>query len=1060
MDCEQAFSPIRVILIFILIALIGISMVRFVTIQPGPSKMAPTLSVFFSMKNASPQIIEQEVTDKLESALCQIQGIKNLESTSSQGRGQIKIRFDKSSDMARARLEAVTLIRQIYKGLIPGVSYPIVSINQDEQNEQKEALIAFTLTCNEKMRGIEANTIEKIQMALLDVKGVGSIEVYSGVSDYFQIVFDPQKWNALNLNPDYVAQMLRIRFSEHYIGLAKINDSNYKKKSFSIICKNNNESLKNFQLSLNGYRTVYLKDIANIVKVDREPDTYFRVNGQNTISIFVYSDAEVNQIKLADQILKTADKIQNELPEGYLLIKLYNSIDHINKELRKILWRSIFTVVILFVFVFIVTLRYFYLLLIAISLIVNICLGFLFYYLFEVEIQVYSLVGITISVDIVINSSIVMIDHYRLKRDRRVFIALLSSALVIIASLSFIFFLDDRLKENLTDFAIIIIINISVSLAVTLYLLPALMELKPALKFAIKKQFFILSFIKHRRIKARLSLFYVKLLRYLCFRKRLVFTLAVFVFGIPVFLLPTQIKGNCWYINLYNKTLGNSIYSENIRTWVDRAFGGSLRLFSAYVFENSHYNTEEKLTLYIRAMMPDGSTLNQINETFKSVEKYLMQFAQISKFETTIYSSQNGQISINFKDESKYSSFPVELYSKLIALTAKLDGIEWNISIPINDQGFNNYKGSDLSQRFQIKVTGFNYIDLTRIAENLKFKLLKHSRIEKVQIVSKPSFFYRNKYEYYFDLDHEKISKHYFSMKKISQQLQNESVNANLLAVGLINGKYERIYFRSLNENKNDRWTLQNNIFPAGSNQAKLTYFTNIHKEKAIESIERENQQYILYVCFEYYGSLKSGKNYLKQVLNDMKQDIPLGYAADYQNDYFSINSKETKKQIGLILLIITIIYFICSILFESLILPLAVITLIPFSFIGVFLTFYVFDINFDQGGYAAMVLLTGLTVSSGLYIINDYNNLKKRFQGRKISVSRLYMKAFQQKIRPVLLTKFSTSLGLIPFLIGGQNEVFWFAFAAGIMGGLAFSLIGVFFYLPLFFVRKDQINA
>ena len=63
----------------------------------------------------------------------------------------------------------------------------------------------------------------------------------------------------------------------------------------------------------------------------------------------------------------------------------------------------------------------------------------------------------------------------------------------------------------------------------------------------------------------------------------------------------------------------------------------------------------------------------------------------------------------------------------------------------------------------------------------------------------------------------------------------------------------------------------------------------------------------------------------------------------------------------------------------------------------------------------------------------------------------RIYVKAFNHKIIPVILTILSTILGLIPFIIGGQKEVFWFAFAVGTIGGLIFSLIALFIYFPLF---------
>jgi multidrug efflux pump subunit AcrB len=127
----------------------------------------------------------------------------------------------------------------------------------------------------------------------------------------------------------------------------------------------------------------------------------------------------------------------------------------------------------------------------------------------------------------------------------------------------------------------------------------------------------------------------------------------------------------------------------------------------------------------------------------------------------------------------------------------------------------------------------------------------------------------------------------------------------------------------------------------------------------------------------------------------------------------------------------------------------------IPVSFIGLFLTFSLFKLNFDQGGYAAMLLLCALTINASIYIINEYNNMRKA--NRRLSSFRLYIKAFNHKIIPILLTIFSTILGLMPFLIGGKGEGFWFSLAAGATGGLIFSLLGVIIWLPLVFIRNKK---
>jgi multidrug efflux pump subunit AcrB len=177
-----------------------------------------------------------------------------------------------------------------------------------------------------------------------------------------------------------------------------------------------------------------------------------------------------------------------------------------------------------------------------------------------------------------------------------------------------------------------------------------------------------------------------------------------------------------------------------------------------------------------------------------------------------------------------------------------------------------------------------------------------------------------------------------------------------------------------------------------------------------------------------------------------------MGYSARSESSYWNWNSKDNKQYL-LIGLLIVIIFFTTSILFNSLKQPLAIIFIIPVSFIGIFLTFYWFRLNFDQGGFASFILLSGITINAGIYIMNEYNLIKKRRS--RLSPLRTYLKAWNAKIVPIFLTIISTVLGFIPFLVGTQKEGFWFPLAAGTIGGLIMSLIGIFIFLPLLMVKK-----
>ena len=78
------------------------------------------------------------------------------------------------------------------------------------------------------------------------------------------------------------------------------------------------------------------------------------------------------------------------------------------------------------------------------------------------------------------------------------------------------------------------------------------------------------------------------------------------------------------------------------------------------------------------------------------------------------------------------------------------------------------------------------------------------------------------------------------------------------------------------------------------------------------------------------------------------------------------------------------------------------------------------------------MIMLAGIVVNAGIYIVNEYNRMPERH--------RSFVRAYNHKIIPISLTILSTVLGLAPFLIDGKEEVFWFAFAIGTIGGMLFS--------------------
>lgn len=93
----------------------------------------------------------------------------------------------------------------------------------------------------------------------------------------------------------------------------------------------------------------------------------------------------------------------------------------------------------------------------------------------------------------------------------------------------------------------------------------------------------------------------------------------------------------------------------------------------------------------------------------------------------------------------------------------------------------------------------------------------------------------------------------------------------------------------------------------------------------------------------------------------------------------------------------------------------------------------------------------------ASIYILNEYNSIRRRFS--RLSAFRAYTKAWNAKIVLIFLTVVSTILGFVPFMIGTDKEAFWFPLAAGTIGGLVMSVVGIFFFLPIFVLERGNLR-
>jgi len=222
------------------------------------------------------------------------------------------------------------------------------------------------------------------------------------------------------------------------------------------------------------------------------------------------------------------------------------------------------------------------------------------------------------------------------------------------------------------------------------------------------------------------------------------------------------------------------------------------------------------------------------------------------------------------------------------------------------------------------------------------------------------------------------------------------------------------------------------------------------------EKIVKEDQSYHLNINYKFVGSIEMNRELKADIIKEMNGKLPLGYSITDDGDLFKREPNKKNNYLIFFPLLLLTTYLISSTFLESLIQPLAVVLMIPFSFIGAFLIFYFFKLDFDEGAGASLLMLAGIVSNSVLYIVNDMNH-KQKMKSDKAYVLNNYIKAVNYKIVPIIITTVSAILSMAPFLMGNDQHGFWFVLSMGTVGGLLFSLIGIFILVPLCLIKRKD---
>ena len=1027
-------SKFTLLLMLAIMMVIGVALLPSIDVADKPRpRQGKTLTVVFAWPRASAKIIEQNVTSRIEGLASSVKGVENVSSESYFGSGKVVVELKKGADVSSVKFEISSLLKQIYKRLPKGVTYPVLTggevVNEKGRSETTQILLTYQVNSNLSDEQLKEYIERKVEPELKRLEDVKRIEVTGNVRKYIEITYNPFILANYGLTAYDIEKGIRSFIGRDDIVGEVLHEG--RRIDLFLATDRFSKPLEQMPIGVVDGKTVYLNDLASYEYKNREPDCYFRVNGLNTIYLNIHVDAEANKIALSEKLQRKVQNLERQFKKGVYLTLTYDGAKERESELHKLVWRSLMALGILLIFVWLAKREWKYLTIMSVTLTAIILMAVIAYWLFDIRLHIYSLAGITVSLGLVIDASVVMTDHYSYYHNRKAFLAIMAALLTTIGSLVVVFWLPEFIQKDLYDFAWIIIVNLSVALLVAYVFTPALID---KMNYGSCQQ----GHIRRKALVVGWMHFYTRYIAFTQKRKWVYIIFVIMAFGIPFHTLPPKWEGH----DIYNATLGSDFFQLKCKETLSDVFGGTMRLFAESLSDNTYNREKDKETkLTIRAQMPLGGSVTELNQKVVMLENFLSGFREIKRFETRV-EQWGASTVVELKDEYQHTSFPYLLENKVIGKVISIGGADWSTS-GVSERGFSNSLNLQYRSN-RIEIAGYNYDRLYRIAENMCEAMKQNNRV--VDLTIETPGHENQEDEFYMKYDKERMELYDFDLPSTYQSLKEILSGYDIMQY---NNKHTMgdIYLKSSAKDKFDLWHLQNAYLKVNGTDTKLSDFMQIERREAKNCIPKKNQEYVLRVAFNVLGSYTYTSKYIEKITKEFNAKMPIGYKC--QNTTYGWYDDDG-TQYWLILLIVVIIYFICAILFESFRLPLVIISLIPVSFIGTFLTYYFFGVEFGTGGFASLVLLSGQTVNGGIYIINEYKNMCTHHDTSHHNLIYLYVRAYNHKIIAVALTILSTVLGLMPFFIDGGEETFWFSFAVGSAGGLLFSIIAIVFVMPI----------
>ncbi len=456
-----------------------------------PDLSYPTLTVRTEYTGAAPIEMENLITEPIEEAVGVVKGLRKLRSISRTGQSDVVLEFIWGTDMDQAGLEVRGKLEVLRLPL--EVKAPVLL----RFNPSTEPVMRMVLAAENAGSGDQATELmrlrryaeEDLKKRLEPVSGVAAVKVSGGLEDEVQVLIDDRRLSQLRLSPLQVID--RLKQENINVAGGRIEEGSQRYLVRTINQFSGLDQMRELLITTQGGIPIKLKDIATVSQGHKERQAVIRVDGQEAVEIAIYKEGDANTVAVAEAIEAAVGRLRADLPAGAQLTTIENQAVFIRAALDEVRNEALIggTLAILLIFLFLR--NGWSTFVIGLSLPVSIITTFFFMGQFGLSLNVMSLAGLALATGMVVDDSIVVLESIAKARERglgviestisgtrEVSMAVIASTLTTVAVFLPLVFVQGVAGQLFKDQALTVAIALSISLVVSLTLIPMLSSLQ------------------------------------------------------------------------------------------------------------------------------------------------------------------------------------------------------------------------------------------------------------------------------------------------------------------------------------------------------------------------------------------------------------------------------------------------------------------------------------------------------------------------------------------------------------------------------------------------------